>query len=719
MRALFLIMCLFIPVCIFSQSALIRVLLKDSAIDEAIENYCVELNGKKAYTNGDGICVFRSSIGIMKFRFIDHDSSFVTKKYTVLKDTFIIFYLSRRVKEFRAASVKSSKDFFFVKPGRISISNQILKDISLPLSTNDPIHLIKLMPGVTTSQEMNSALSFRGANSYNTCIYLDDIPTPNLSHSFGLFSFFDIKNIRAIDYYNSQVSSENGLRGSSYLRFFLNDPLLNSSNSEFSISPFLISGNINTKLIKNKLGVYVNYRNSILSQAINELIPLFSNFNDLTFKLKYKINEKSTLNFTGLRSRDRLNSEFGFGLDINDSSKWDFDAASIQYRYVNKSIESTSSAYVRSQALSNYQNGEEAENSYKLVEFNLKQVLKFNLMKQVLNNLGAEVCINNLTRHKDSLSNQYTNRMNVLSLFIDNIYSKGKFSGFVNLRINKFLNDTKIVPETRMGLSLRQGQIIARVEYNEFVNSRHSLSKNLLPTTFDFVILSEPKFRPNKIREMVIGSSISKVFFDVELSAFKRNYLNTFDYKSLSVNDLNHVSNIVSVNQSSYGTELLLNLKVNKKNHVTLTYTYLRSLLQNDSVNYGVVYPANYDRPHNLNVLYSKSIHKWQFTSSFNLQSGRPITIPLFVAYQNVPIFSGRNEYRLPLYHRLDLGVKYTVKKNGNPKHIFQFYVYNAYWRKNIYGIIWTSKPDTNEYKLYQLSAFPFLPSFNYSFCLN
>ncbi|MFN4144438.1 MAG: hypothetical protein ACK4GN_01350, partial [Runella sp.] len=66
-----------------------------------------------------------------------------------------------------------------------------------------------------------------------------------------------------------------------------------------------------------------------------------------------------------------------------------------------------------------------------------------------------------------------------------------------------------------------------------------------------------------------------------------------------------------------------------------------------------------------------------------------------------------RNNFRLPLYHRLDLNYRATKpKKKGNRTWIFS--VYNAYNRQNAFFIY----PENG--KLKQFSLFPVVPSISY-----
>jgi hypothetical protein len=112
------------------------------------------------------------------------------------------------------------------------------------------------------------------------------------------------------------------------------------------------------------------------------------------------------------------------------------------------------------------------------------------------------------------------------------------------------------------------------------------------------------------------------------------------------------------------------------------------------------------------------------FTGNFTYHTGRPVTIPLAVfGYDNnsVAYFSGRNQYRIPDYHRLDLAL--VVEGNHNKrkkwKGTWVFSIYNAYARKNPYTIFFrTSRAGVPE--PYQLSIVgTILPSVSYNLKLN
>ena len=83
-------------------------------------------------------------------------------------------------------------------------------------------------------------------------------------------------------------------------------------------------------------------------------------------------------------------------------------------------------------------------------------------------------------------------------------------------------------------------------------------------------------------------------------------------------------------------------------------------------INNGDWYLANFDKTHDLTILGNYKLDKrWSFNMNFNLRTGQPVNYPVGqFNFQGltVPIFEGRNNDRLPLFHRLDLSATYKPK---------------------------------------------------------
>jgi hypothetical protein len=687
----------------------------DQANNQPISNLLVKYQSTTAYSNSDGfVSVFMQS-DTCTFRFYESDVYLQEYKLKAYNDTFIVLKIER-IYEISKFKLRVNHQPITAKNNRISIGQNTLQSISLPLSTNDPIHLLKTLPGVNTSQEMNANLNIRGGSAYNTVFYLDNIPVPNLTHSFGLYSFFDLNTIRQIDYFNNNVSSEYGSRGSSYIKFYLKDPISNKSTSELNINPFFVSGNVNLKLKKEKLGVFVNYRKSIFNTEYNVLFPLFSEFSDLLIKTKYNFNKRSSLSLIYTDNQDRVTDFNATGINSRDSLQWQFKAFSSQFDLISKSgIKHEAVFFIKNQVLSRQSLNNQFNYKNEFNEMNFKYSLKKNFSQNFKSSLGLE---HQIHQNNNSLSfnNKIIDNLNVLSLYTDNAYQFKNFIFNANLRLSNFIDLNKTYLEKRLSINykLKKSNFIA--EYNTFVNATHSLVNNVFPVPDDFKFLANKDFLPQVTNEWLIGYNVQLKKSNLQLNAYHRNFLNSYDYRRLNIDNYASFSNVFKMNHVSYGVEALSNININEKHSFVLSYTLSKSTMQNDSVNLGLLYPTSYDRPHNFNLLYSFKYKRFTFTSTFTWQSGRVATVPLFVAYANAtPIYSLRNEYRLKPFHKMDIGFQYSFRNKGKVKQFLNVNLYNVYSRKNTYAVIWGDINNTRIPEFKYLTAFPILPSFSYS----
>ena len=174
-------------------------------------------------------------------------------------------------------------------------------------------------------------------------------------------------------------------------------------------------------------------------------------------------------------------------------------------------------------------------------------------------------------------------------------------------------------------------------------------------------------------------------------------------------------TDIINGKGKAYGLEFMI-----KKQMGMLTgwisYTYSRVFVKVDGefeeekINGGEYFPANYDKPHDLKIVTNtKFFRRFNFTTNFIYNTGRPITYP--VAYYNFMnvnrvFYSNRNEFRIPDYLRLDLAA--TINGNLKAKKInhssLTFSVYNVLGRRNPYSIFF--KAEDGVVKGYQMSIF-------------
>ena len=136
-----------------------------------------------------------------------------------------------------------------------------------------------------------------------------------------------------------------------------------------------------------------------------------------------------------------------------------------------------------------------------------------------------------------------------------------------------------------------------------------------------------------------------------------------------------------------------------KKNKGPLTgwisYTLARTERQVRGINNGDWFPARFDRTHNLTIVGFYDVSdNWSLSANFYLASGTPASFPTnrfeWQGYY-IPHNANerRNNYRIPLSHRLDLSATFDPPDDPDAwwtgKWVFS--VYNVYNRRNPFSV--------------------------------
>ena len=145
----------------------------------------------------------------------------------------------------------------------------------------------------------------------------------------------------------------------------------------------------------------------------------------------------------------------------------------------------------------------------------------------------------------------------------------------------------------------------------------------------------------------------------------------------------------------SYGNEFYLEKKKGKTTGwigYTLSWTWRKF----DQINDGNKFPARYDRRHDVSiVVLQKLSEKIHLTGTWVYGTGNAISLPVgrFLlqgpsgsSQQIVPEYLQRNSFRMPSYHRFDIGLIWKFKPKWGESDL-TFSVYNGYNRRNPYFI--------------------------------
>jgi hypothetical protein len=222
---------------------------------------------------------------------------------------------------------------------------------------------------------------------------------------------------------------------------------------------------------------------------------------------------------------------------------------------------------------------------------------------------------------------------------------------------------------------------------------------------------------------------------NISVEAYYRNMNNLIDYRqglSFFSTDRNWQDIILKNGRGrAYGLELMAHRTAGAFTG-WVSYTLAWNERRFSGVNRGNWYPHQYDRRHELSLTGTYPLsEKWTAAANFVFATGNAFTAPAYLAvvnwdgqhYNYVPLFTGKNNRRGPLYHRLDISMTKTYTSRRGRVSNWSFGVYNAYANKNPFylsteavGIFNSTSGDVDkayiEYKIG--SVFNFIPSISY-----
>ena len=272
-----------------------------------------------------------------------------------------------------------------------------------------------------------------------------------------------------------------------------------------------------------------------------------------------------------------------------------------------------------------------------------------------------------------------------------------------------------------------------KASYTQMSQYIHLLSNNNISLPTDLWVPVTKRIVPMKSQQAALGVFYNlKNIVDLSVEGYYKTMDNIIEYKDgATFLDINTGwEDKVSMGRGwAYGVEFMAQKTVGKTTG-WIGYTWAKSERLFDrpgqEINFGKVFPAKYDRRHDLSlVAMHKFNEKIDLSGTWVYSSGDCATLGL-QNYSDL-LFSGelsyidqRNNYRKPSYHRLDLGINFHKKKKHGTR-TWNISVYNIYNRNNpffIYpdykDIYLSNGAYRSEKVLKQVSIFPIIPSITY-----
>jgi hypothetical protein len=301
------------------------------------------------------------------------------------------------------------------------------------------------------------------------------------------------------------------------------------------------------------------------------------------------------------------------------------------------------------------------------------------------------------------------------------------------LHLSAFLAESEWYPSIQPRLSGRYmltETSSLKASYSRMTQFLHLLTNPTIGLPTDLWVPVTDRVAPEYSNQFALGYATTiKKLFQVSAEVYYKDMTNLIEYKegsSFFEASTDWQDKITVGKGNSYGLELLLEKKVGKTTG-WIGYTLSWTNRQFDSLNFGQPYPYIYDRRHDIGLAIT---HKFNDKVDVGLVwvygTGNATTLAqqtyLGVEGLNIgpnnpftPInyLESRNDYRMPSYHRLDLGVN-CHKKFEKCEQTWSFGLYNAYSRQNPFFLYFQQEED-GTVSLNQLSLFPILPSISYS----
>ena len=287
-----------------------------------------------------------------------------------------------------------------------------------------------------------------------------------------------------------------------------------------------------------------------------------------------------------------------------------------------------------------------------------------------------------------------------------------------------------------------------KASYSEMEQYIHLLCNSNLSLPSDLWVPVTDRIKPMRSRQVAAGAFYDIKRFEFSVEAYYKTMDNVLEYKdgaSYFGVSTGWEDKVCMGRGWAYGLEFFVQKKTGKTTG-WIGYTLARSMRQFDRpgniINDGNPFPAKYDRRHDLSATVTHKFSKrFDLSANFVLSSGNCGSLGLDYYqlrevngagkttglrggwYETGTYLPNRNNYRMPLYNRMDLGMNfYKEKKHGTS--IWNISVYNVYNRLNPFLVIpdehfeWddaTGEPKTWPV-LKQISIFPVIPSFSYTF---
>ncbi|MBS2210351.1 TonB-dependent receptor [Carboxylicivirga mesophila] len=650
-----------------------------------------------------------------------------------------------------------------------TLSMEAIERLPAFMGEADVMKTLQLMPGVQSGSEASSGLYVRGGGPDQNLMLLDGVPVYNASHLFGFFSVFNTDAVKNVSLYKGGFPARFGGRLSSVVDIRMKEG--NEKEFHGGAQIGLISSRFFAEgpIVKDRTAFHVSARRTYIDLIARPFMNQEETngyfFYDTNVKVNHKFSDKSRVYLSAYAGRDKAYNKYDDSYSYEgSSSKSEYDSklfwgnitTALRWNYIfnNKLFANTTLTFSDyrfnvSDHSKSYENGiKEQDTFYEYrsgiedwsakIEFDWypapRHQIKFG-SAYIYHTFkpGIEVIKDNsegsdIEHRTIGNNNTYGHEMNVY--IEDDFELTGRLKANLGLHASAFnVEDTWYTSlEPRASLRyLASDQITLKAAYSKMQQYLHLLSNSTIGLPTDLWLPVTKRVKPQVSHQYAIGAVYGGLKnIDVSLEGFYKEMDNLIEYKEGAsfIGSSRGWEEQVEIGQGkAYGVELMLKKDVGNTTG-WIGYTWSKTERQFDNLNFGEWFPARYDRRHDASIVLSHKINdKIDIGTTWVFGTGNAITLPTYEIERidggsdynpTVKYYEHRNNYRMPNYHRMDVGINFHKQKKRGVR-TWNISVYNVYNRKNPF-FIYTGHNDGGKKVLKQVSLFPILPSITYSY---
>ena len=755
--------------------------VKDSKTGESLigANVYVKETMKGSTTNQYGFYSITVDKGDYEFVVTYVGYALYSKKINLDKNIKDNISLSEKVvttKEVVITSDREDRNTKSSSMGTVNFDVEKIKTLPAFLGEVDILKTIQLTPGVQSAGEGNSGFYVRGGGPDQNLILLDEAVVYNASHLFGFFSVFNADAIKNVNLTKAGMPANYGGRLASVLDISMKEGNNREYHADGGIG--LISSRLTVQgPIKKDTSSFIisgrrTYIDVLVKPFISKASPFKSSgyyFYDLNAKVNWRFSDKDRVFLSGYFGRDVFNLKDETS-SFNNTISWGNGTGCLRWNHLftEKLFLNTSLIY------SNYQfefgatqssfdiklysgvsdwNGKLDFNYFPSIRHNVKFGVNYVYHTFVPNNASAssgEVAFD-LGKTVKLFSHDGALYINDEFDLTENIKINGGLRYTIFEQVGPFdrykkdnlgqINDTihyannekvKMYQHIEPRLSVRfnvNSKSSIKASYTQNYQYIHLASVTAVSLPTDIWVPSSDIVKPQFGTQYSVGyfRNFAKNKWESSVEVYYKEMKNQIEFRegALPEDNIkdNTDNNFVFGDGWSYGAEFFVNKKVGKTTGwvgYTLAWTYRKF----PDVNLGKIFPAKYDRRHDISIIVTHELTKrWTISAVWVYATGNAMTLPIsrYVVQGNIiNEYGDKNSFRMPAYHRGDISATFMGKKRKYYQSSWNISIYNVYNRYNPYYIYFETKGDITQGQLSttakQVSLFSILPSITWNF---